>query len=706
MYMGDLIKSVNVYIWVVAFICVLVLFVVYYLSVKKCMGVKDALYETIIDDKVVLVVDDHDRLVHYSYNFKRLFPEVVKFGNYDDFADHYDFLVDIRNVQDEVVEILDVRYLLRIIDKGEFLYLVFDLIDDILKQGPSKIRSLIGDSDLNPVVFEIDFSGEILSAGQRLVRYYSLLFGGVIENFVDLGFENDVVKRFIEEVQMNKYVDGSLKVSALGVDFFYIAAAVAGHNSILIHLTLVGESQIESMAMSSTTEMMFNQIQDGLVTVDNFGKIIYANEKFMSMVHLDTVGQLFIQDIIYLYDQHHNQFTLEFPLEPKVHSYMWMEPVDNESRLVVEMVINEIREEDGFRIGYLLNFRDSSIRQVKEEADFLFAYMDVQTGTYNRHYLNDLISYIERENISNVGLVLVDLNGLKVINDAFGHEYGDIAVSHTASVLMEHINEGDRVIRVGGDEFLVVKYDVNKADLDAYIEAVKAAIDTIKVRKVPLSISCGVELHESGKFIFSTAMANAEMEMYHNKTVTSAHARKVIMESILDALVARHAWEGVHAQVVSKLNGAIARELEFSEETIEMVIEAGLYHNIGKVVLEEDVHFGGSDSKEHRDAFNKHNETAFRILSAMPEYSYLANAVLHYKENYDGSGQPKGLKGEAIPLSSRILRVSSSYHKLVNPGWANYEPCSKDQAIEILEREAGTILDPEIVAVLKKVVKS
>ena len=135
-----------------------------------------------------------------------------------------------------------------------------------------------------------------------------------------------------------------------------------------------------------------------------------------------------------------------------------------------------------------------------------------------------------------------------------------------------------------------------------------------------------------------------------------------------------------------------------------MISDTGKYHSIGKVVLDEVVHLDGGVSLKYKDQFLKHNEIAFRILSAMPEYSYLATGILHYKENFDGTGIPEGLKGKDIPLTSRILRVSSAYHKLINPMEGRGKKHSVFEALEYLEIHSDSKYDGEIVQVLKEIV--
>ena len=334
---------------------------------------------------------------------------------------------------------------------------------------------------------------------------------------------------------------------------------------------------------------------------------------------------------------------------------------------------------------------------------YRFAYRDALTGAYNRHYLKEYVSKMQ-ENTENFGIVMLDCNGLKVINDSFGHDLGDKVIQSTASALINNKREVDSVIRMGGDEFAVLLPRCSHDDLERFIKNVRLDIASITVDGLPLSVSVGGEYHEKGKFEFSKLLAHAEIKMYHNKMMTSKKARDNIMRYILDQVIERNPWEKEHSDFVSFLGKQIALEMNLGDDLTEMIEKASKYHVIGKIGLSKEALLAGSDDPQYKEQYEVHTELAFRILSSMPEYSYLANTVLLYKENYDGSGLPQGLKEEEIPLSARILRVASSASKLMNPLDKSFKK-SVDEAMVIMKGNASKLYDPNIVSYLLKVVE-
>ncbi|NLT48627.1 MAG: HD domain-containing protein, partial [Clostridiales bacterium] len=93
----------------------------------------------------------------------------------------------------------------------------------------------------------------------------------------------------------------------------------------------------------------------------------------------------------------------------------------------------------------------------------------------------------------------------------------------------------------------------------------------------------------------------------------------------------------------------------------------------------------------------KHPEVGYNILSAVNEYSTLARIVLAHHEWYNGSGYPKGLKGDEIPLQSRIIAVAEAYDSMVS-GMTFNTPKTRQQAVEELRNNAGTQFDPAVVS--------
>jgi HD-GYP domain-containing protein (c-di-GMP phosphodiesterase class II) len=139
--------------------------------------------------------------------------------------------------------------------------------------------------------------------------------------------------------------------------------------------------------------------------------------------------------------------------------------------------------------------------------------------------------------------------------------------------------------------------------------------------------------------------------------------------------------------------------MDFDKEDINQIRIAGLMHDIGKIGIEEKIlNKPNKLNQEERYELIRHVEIGYRILSSVNEFSEIANHVLEHHERWDGSGYPKGLKGEEISLQARIIAIADSFDAMTTD--RPYRGALNEQeAIKELKRCSGTQFDPEIVKI-------
>lgn len=201
------------------------------------------------------------------------------------------------------------------------------------------------------------------------------------------------------------------------------------------------------------------------------------------------------------------------------------------TRIWVEHAIAVVRDRSGLPVSFVSQFADVTLeRQAREQLRFLATH-DPLTSLLNRRELLSRLeampTYIERTG-SNVGVLFVDLDRLKEINDTYGHEAGDIAIQFVATKLVDSVRENDIVARIGGDEFVVVLPGVgtleNAEAIAHKIEDSMAEPVDVNGTAVSVSVSVGVAL-SSGTVTPEQALANADKALYAAKQ--SGRARVV-----------------------------------------------------------------------------------------------------------------------------------------------------------------------------------
>jgi HD-GYP domain-containing protein (c-di-GMP phosphodiesterase class II) len=173
------------------------------------------------------------------------------------------------------------------------------------------------------------------------------------------------------------------------------------------------------------------------------------------------------------------------------------------------------------------------------------------------------------------------------------------------------------------------------------------------------------------------------------------------VQALSQAIDAKDGFTRGHADRVSRIAGAIARELAMSERDIEQIELAGLLHDIGKIGVEDRILMKPARlDADEQELMRRHPLYGASILSPSAALRPLVPIVLAHHENFDGSGYPQGLKGEEIPIGSRILIVADTYEAMTSDRIYRKAP-GHDRAMEQLNHYKGTQFDPAIVRALE-----
>lgn len=361
----------------------------------------------------------------------------------------------------------------------------------------------------------------------------------------------------------------------------------------------------------------------------------------------------------------------------------------------------------GVVVGLLIRKNILKISRMFEEEQKKIEYIsfhDYLTGFYNRRYFEENINKIIDKYFPFV-LIMADVNGLKLVNDAFGHNIGDKLLTACSNTISSNLKDNDFAIRWGGDEFLIVLGKSSDKEAIKFINKIKGQCSKTKIETVDLSISLGYRVYRDKSRNIEQAITKAEEMMYSNKVIESPSMKSSTIKGIINTLHNNYSFEKKHSIGVSRYAELIALEMGLPDIEVKKLKLIGEIHDIGKIGLSQNL-LNKVDKLNEDDwiKIRQHSEIGYRILSAYSELSEYAETVLYHHERWDGKGYPKGLKEEEIPLYARIICVADSYHAMTSDRIYK-KALSKEEAVKELIACKGTQFDPNIVNNLLNVIK-
>lgn len=447
-------------------------------------------------------------------------------------------------------------------------------------------------------------------------------------------------------------------------------------------------------------------VGDGVISTDVRGNIVVMNpvaEKLTGWSISEAEGREINSVFRIIREQTRvpvEDFIMQILTQGKVIDYsnkLLISKTGNE--LPVEISVAPIVHSDGSVSGAVFIFRDVSEKRAEQRKIEFLSYNDVLTGLYNRRYIEDAMIDLDTPENLPITIFSVDVNGLKLANDAFGHEFGDQLLKTFADILKGVCQPEDVIGRVGGDEFCILMKNTDEDEAASIKERILDEMSKLKLYPIVASLAIGFAVKHSPEDDIKTVMVLSDHRMYQDKIKSRKTMRTQTIQMALDHNNLSHTHEQSHSYNVSLYCEAIARAMGFDEKSVQEIKTAGLLHDIGKIMISS--HILNKSGKLSKDEFNlvkRHPEVGYQLLRTVDEYAHLSEFVLYHHECWDGSGYPIGLKDEEIPLFSRIIAVADAFDAMT--GERPYQRTkTQSEAIEELKRGMGTQFDPEIVKI-------
>jgi len=337
------------------------------------------------------------------------------------------------------------------------------------------------------------------------------------------------------------------------------------------------------------------------------------------------------------------------------------------------------------------------------EEIYYMSYFDQLTGLYNRRFLAEEMKRLDSERLLPISMIVADLNGLKLVNDTYGHDVGDKMLSMAANIIKESCRKEDVIARWGGDEFVVLLPRTTEEQVKRICGRIKARCGESYVEEVPVSLALGVAVKDSEGTKLQNYLKTAEDEMYKQKLAESRSNRSAVVNTLLRALAEKSYESEGHVWRMQELAFRIGEKIGLPDSELNRLELLITLHDIGKIKIPEEILTKESPlTDEEWAVIKKHPETGFKIARSTEEFAHVAEEILAHHEHWDGSGYPQGLAGEDIPLLARITTLVDALDVMFN-GRQYKKAMDKEEIIAELRRCAGRQFDPQLVDVLVEI---
>ena len=500
---------------------------------------------------------------------------------------------------------------------------------------------------------------------------------------------------------------GFFSVEAILVVAFYIGANIIGAFG-NYQLNYIGQSNfmqkkrierqnelLEERVREQDTELIqiekaIDSTRDAVVIYNPQGEITYRNMAYKKMVRstseendagLDPFGDICKEVLEVLTWEGERELI-----------------VPNQKPLVLLVHADAVQDRNGLVVGVVMTCTDITARKDDEEKMRYLSYHDTLTGLFDRAGLDAELTGLDQDEHLPLSVIMADLNGLKIINDTYGHAVGDRFLQQFADILRQVCRGTDVIARWGGDEFVILLPQTSQTDAECVVDRILLSCRAPFFEGIPISVALGLACKEYEEPI-SIILQTAENRMYKQKLTESRSHKSAVLNALRSTLQEKSCETDTHGENMKEAAQFIGVKLGLSHDEMVRLDLLIQLHDIGKINMPAELlQKEGPLTFEEWELMRQHPEIGYRIARNTDDVSHVAEEILSHHERWDGTGYPNGLMGTDIPLLARITALADAYEIMKN-GRPYKKPMTNEEIRLEIQRCSGKQFDPEISAI-------
>jgi len=346
----------------------------------------------------------------------------------------------------------------------------------------------------------------------------------------------------------------------------------------------------------------------------------------------------------------------------------------------------------------------TTVRKAAENKISYLNYHDKLTGLYNRAYFEEKLKSMDNESNLPISLIIGDVNGLKSINDTLGHDKGDWLLVQVSEILKSICKSQDIISRWGEDEFAIILPNTDNTSVESICNKISDKCQICVDDLIQTSISLGYATKNDMRQDIQQVLKEAESWMYSHKLLDNRSSRSSIISSLEKTLFEKSHETKEHARRIRFVSLKLGKALGLSKKEMDDLSLLSILHDIGKIAISDTI-LDKPDklTNDEWKQMRKHPEIGYRIAESSHELSHISEYILYHHERWDGTGYPRGLKGDKIPKLSRILSIADAYDVMTHSRPYKEGIMSHEEALDEIICCSGKQFDPEIADAFLKI---